>query len=126
MRAADFLKRLKKAMQGVAVLPEDAPILAIQIDGLGDITGDDNSYIQLGIPFEKLVEANVIGAGSWVTREVSKEKYLEDSISTGGFNLIHLRDRKTALGATNTESGKRAEAQNQDTLIIGKEGDEVK
>lgn len=112
MRAADFLKQLNKAMQVVAVLPEDTPILTVNIDGLSDITGTNNSYIQLGIPFERLVEANVFGAGSWITEDDPTREYLEDSILISGFNLIHLRVRETAPGATNTEGGKRAEAQN--------------
>lgn len=119
MKPAKILERLEKAKQLIAIPPEDADILGVQIDGLNVYNVEKLNSIHLNTPFRRLVEDNVIGDNSWATEDDPGQDFIVDSILIGGFYLFNLRDREKApLSDANTEGGARRRRAPQLTLLL--------
>jgi len=109
MNPKEILERLEKAKELISTFPADARILTVQVDGLGGITREDNSYIHLAGPLQLLADAGVIEARSWTTEDDPEREVLEDNILLNGFSVLTLRDRKKAApGDCSTEDGTAA------------------
>lgn len=127
MKPAEILERLETAKEIIAAFPEDTSILTVQVDGLVSYGVEANNYIHLSTPFQRLVEAGVIGNGTWTTTDDPKRNYLSESISISGFSIIHLKDReKAASGVDGTGDSEAAQSATEDTLIIDIGKEEVK
>lgn len=127
MKPAEILERLETAKEIIAAFPEDTSVLTVQVDGLVSYGVEANTYIHLATPFQRLVEAGVIGNGTWTTTDDPKRDYLSESISISGFSIIHLKDReKAAPGVDGTGDSEAAQSATEDTLIIDIGKEEVK
>ena len=115
MNPQEILDRLDKARAIIAALPPDARILCVEVDGTANIPGcSDTSYIQLANRLEDLV------ATGYIVDDEPDREYLEESILTGGFKVISLRDRKSAAPSVDGTGGGEAEQSSTgDTPIIG-------
>jgi len=124
MNPKEILERLEKAKELISTFPADARILTVTVDGLGKITGDENSYIHLAGPLQLLADAGVIEAGSWTTEDDPEREVLEDNIFLNGFSVLTLRNRKEAApGDCSTEGGtaEQGSTTNTNSITAGKE-----
>ena len=127
MNPQEILDRLDKARAIIAALPPDARILCVEVDGTANIPGcSDTSYIQLANRLEDLVATGVIPPNSYIVDNEPDREYLEESILTGGFKVLSLRDRKSAApGAVNAGGGEAEQSSTGDTNIITAGREEV-
>lgn len=100
MNPQEILDRLDKARAIIAALPPDARILCVEVDGTANFPCcSDTSYIHLANRLEDLVATGVIPPNSYIVADELDREYLEESILTGGFKVLSLRDRKSAAPA---------------------------
>ena len=110
MNPQEILDRLDKARAIIAALPPDARILWVEVDGTANIPGcSDTSYIHLANRLEDLVATGVIPPNSYIVDNEPDREYLEESILTGGFKVLSLRDRKSAAPSVDGTGGGEAE-----------------
>ncbi len=84
--------------------------MCVDVDGTANIPGcSDTSYIQLANRLEDLVATGVIPPNSYIVDNEPDREYLEESILTGGFKVLSLRDRKSAAPSVDGTGGGEAE-----------------
>ncbi len=99
MQPAKILERLERAAEMIAQLPGDIELAGVHINGFGT---EKLGSIHFLTPFQRWVEAGVMGNGTWKTVDDPRMEYLEKRVMDNGFLFLHQTQRQHAAPGAGT------------------------